>query len=118
MRRRHLIATGVALWLWAGAYGNDVRVPGGTDWPRYLGPTLDGKSSETGLLLEWPDSGPPVRWHRRVGEGYSMPSVADGRLFVFDRRGDQARLTCLASETGKELWRTEYPTHYEDIYPS
>ncbi len=120
MRRRVLIATSAALWLWAGAFGNDVTVPGsaarGTDWPRYLGPTLDGKSAETGLLLEWPDSGPPVRWQRPIGEGYSMPSVADGRLFTFDRHRDQARLTCLLSETGKELWHVDYPTDYQDVY--
>ncbi len=88
----------------------------GHDWPRFLGPRVDGKSSETGLLLEWPESGPPLLWQREIGAGFSMVSVADGRLFVFDRHGDRARLTCLHSETGEEIWQTEYPTDYEDRY--
>ena len=29
---------------------------------------------------------------------------------------DSARLTCMKSETGDELWRFEYPTNYEDLY--
>jgi outer membrane protein assembly factor BamB len=90
--------------------------PAAHDWPRFLGPTLDGKSPETGLLLEWPEDGPPVLWQREMGEGYSMASVADGRLFVFDRHGDETRLTCLDSETGRELWATGYPMSYEDVY--
>ena len=88
----------------------------GSDWPRFLGPSGDGKSPETGVVLDWPPGGPPVRWHKRIGDGYSMPSVARGRLFLFDRHGDRARLTCLRSETGEELWCAEYPTDYEDMY--
>lgn len=57
-----------------------------------------------------------MRWHRPAGEGYSMASVARGRLLFFDRQGDKARLTCLESETGKELWHTEYLSVYDDYY--
>ena len=35
---------------------------------------------------------------------------------MFDRDGGLARLTCMKSETGDELWRFEYPTDYEDLY--
>ena len=35
---------------------------------------------------------------------------------MFDRHGGLARLTCMKSETGDELWRFEYPTDYEDLY--
>ena len=99
------------------AVGADLGTYGaGSDWPRFLGPTLDGKSAETEVVLEWPPDGPPLRWHVEVGEGYSMPSVARGRLFLFDRMGDTARLRCLDAETGAELWRSGYPTDYEDLY--
>lgn len=87
----------------------------GTDWPRFLGPAADGKSSEK-ILKEWPPGGLEVRWFKKIGEGYSMPSVALGRLFMFDRHGDKARLTAMKSETGEELWRAEYATDYEDYY--
>lgn len=84
----------------------------GSDWPGFLGPTGDGKSTER-IRTDWPL---PIRWHKKVGEGYSMPSVARGRLFMFDRHGDNARLSCWRSETGEELWHTEYPSVYEDYY--
>jgi len=88
----------------------------GEDWPSFLGPTNDSRSSETGLTMPWPVTGPRVVWHRRLGTGYGAPSVSRGRLFFFDRRGDSARLTCCESETGRDLWEFEYPTAYEDMY--
>nr|NIM60307.1 PQQ-binding-like beta-propeller repeat protein [Acidobacteriota bacterium]NIO58558.1 PQQ-binding-like beta-propeller repeat protein [Acidobacteriota bacterium]NIQ29607.1 PQQ-binding-like beta-propeller repeat protein [Acidobacteriota bacterium]NIQ84317.1 PQQ-binding-like beta-propeller repeat protein [Acidobacteriota bacterium] len=89
---------------------------GADDWPRFLGPTGDAKSAETGLDLNWPPSGPPLVWESDVGEGYTMPSIVDGKLFEFDRWEDKARLTCREAATGKELWRREYTTDYEDMY--
>ena len=92
------------------------RAANGSDWYRFLGPELNAKSSEIGIRTDWADGKLPIVWQREVGDGYSMPSVADGRLFVFDRQGDRARLTCLDSQTGKELWSSEYPTAYVDHY--
>lgn len=88
----------------------------GSDWPGFLGPTGDGKSPEKGIIAPWPTDGLRVVWHRKLGEGYCMPSVSRGRLFVFDRQGDLATLTCVHSETGRFLWKFEYPTDYEDHY--
>lgn len=88
----------------------------GSDWPRFLGPTGDGKSSETGFDFRWPADGPNLAWHHDMGEGYSMPSTSRGRLFVFDRVDDTVRLTCLHSETGRRLWQQTYATDYADLY--
>jgi outer membrane protein assembly factor BamB len=88
----------------------------GDDWPGFLGPTGDGVSAETGILAPWPEEGLRVVWQRGLGESYAMPSVSRGRLFLFDRAGDRARLECLRSETGEGLWTFEYPTAYEDGY--
>ena len=84
----------------------------GSDWPRFLGPTGDGKSTER-IRTAWPL---PILWHKKIGDGYSMPSVAEGRIFVFDRHGDKARLSSWRSDTGEELWRSEYTSVYEDYY--
>src|SRR5207248_2913058 len=51
-----------------------------------------------------------------LGTGYGMPSISLGRLFQFDRVGNQSRLSCLKSETGEFLWKSEYPTDYEDYF--
>jgi outer membrane protein assembly factor BamB len=86
----------------------------GTDWPRFLGSAGNNKSLETGILTEWPVDGPPVVWHCKLGTSYGIGSVAGDRFFQFDRHEDQARLTCLDAHTGKFLWKSEYPTDYED----
>ena len=88
----------------------------GSDWSRFLGPTGDGRSPETDLLTSWSPTGPPVVWEKEIGTSYGAPVVSQGRLFMFDRHGGSARLTCMKSETGEELWRFEYPTDYEDLY--
>lgn len=86
--------------------------PGDPDWPRFLGPLANGKSTEPGFSTDWPSTGPPVLWSKVVGRGYSAPSIAAGKLFLFDRKDDRARLFCLESETGAELWKAEYTTTY------
>lgn len=88
----------------------------GSDWPRFLGPTGDSVSTEKGILSPWPKEGPRLVWHRQLGEGYGMPTISRGRLFVFDRVGNRARLSCLKSETGETLWEFDYPTDYRDLY--
>lgn len=88
----------------------------GSDWPSFLGPTGDSISTEKRILTPWPKMGPPILWHRRLGEGYGMPAISRGRLFVFDRAGDRARLNCWKSETGEPLWAFEYATDYQDLY--
>lgn len=88
----------------------------GDDWNRFLGPTGNSKSPETDLLTVWGPAGPPLVWEKEIGASYGAPTVSQGRLFMFDRHGGFARLTCMKSETGDELWRFEYPTDYEDLY--
>lgn len=88
----------------------------GADWPRFLGPNGDGTSPETGILTAWPKEGLKKVWECKLGLGYSPPTVAAGKLYHFDRHGDNARLTCRNAETGELVWKYEYPTRYEDFY--
>ena len=88
----------------------------GVDWPAFLGPRHDGTSPETGLPPAWPAAGPRIVWQRDLGESYGAPSILKGRLFLFERQGDSMRLACLRSESGEELWRTEYASSYQDGY--
>ena len=114
------IASGCLSIILAGLFGTPVvgqeGAGGGVDWYRFLGPDLNGKSTETGILTDWTGGKLPIVWQREVGEGYSMPTVADGRLFIFDRQDDHARLRCFDSGTGKEHWKSQYPTDYQDHY--
>src|SRR4051812_37070522 len=113
MRITCLIAVLIAIGCASSAMRADDNLPdigtrkAGVDWPRFLGPTGDGKSPEKGLLTKWPAEGPRIVWKMRLGSSYGAPVVAKGRLFMFDRFADKARLTCCKSETGDELWRFE-----------
>jgi len=86
------------------------------DWPRFLGPMQDNTSAEADVWLDWPESGPPERWRVKVGNAYSAPSVAQGKLVVFHRRGNEEIVACLDPMTGQSLWESAYPTRYEDRY--
>jgi outer membrane protein assembly factor BamB len=88
----------------------------GSDWPRFLGPLGTGVSAEKGILKPWPKQGLRVLWHRPIGTGYGAPTISQGRLFLFDRDGEHARLRCLKSTTGELLWKFEYTSDYEDYY--
>jgi outer membrane protein assembly factor BamB len=88
----------------------------GADWPRFLGPTGDSKSTEVGILTIWGGGRPRIVWQCRLGTGYAAPVTSRGRLYMHDRFGPRARLTCFKSETGEELWRFEYDTDYDDMF--
>lgn len=78
-----------------------------TDWPQLRGPNRDGISTETGLLPAWPAGGPPVAWTiSGLGNGYSSPSIADGRLFVQGQRRDRQYVFAFDAASGRRLWET------------
>src|SRR4051794_17836500 len=58
----------------------------GDDWPQWLGPQRDGVWRESGILDKFPPSGAPVRWRVPIGSGYAGPAVAQGRVYIADRR--------------------------------
>jgi outer membrane protein assembly factor BamB len=52
----------------------------GSDWPQWRGPNRDGSWDETQIVEKF--SGPelPIRWRTKIGNGYSGPTVAGGRV--------------------------------------
>lgn len=86
------------------------------DWPDFLGPQRNGKSEEKINITPWKKTGPKVLWTKEIGTSYGPPTVAHGRVYILARHGDMARLSCLESDTGNDLWHYEYPTDYEDMY--
>jgi outer membrane protein assembly factor BamB len=55
-------------------------------------------------------------WDKPVGQGFSGPAVASGKLILFHRREDKEIVECLDARTGKQLWSFAYPTHYRDDF--
>lgn len=93
----------------------DLATRPGEDWPDFLGPRRNGTSAERGVSFDWPEKGPPIVWQTKLGTSYAAPSIARGRLYHFDRYGDEDRLFCREAETGKELWSVASPTGYDDM---
>jgi len=74
-------------------------------WPQFRGPTRDLISTDTGLLANWPESGPPLRWKAGgLGEGYSSVSVIDGRIYTQGHIAGQEKLLVLDEGTGQLIW--------------
>jgi outer membrane protein assembly factor BamB len=85
------------------------------DWPQFLGPRRNGTSADP-LGKSWSKQGPPTIWQRKVGEGFSGPVVAGGKLILFHRVDDTETVEALDAATGKELWKGSYPTAYRDDF--
>jgi outer membrane protein assembly factor BamB len=79
------------------------------DWPQWLGPRRDGSSPEK--LAPWKaKDGPRVLWRHAVGQGFSSPVVAGGRVFIHARAsdGEAEEVVALDAATGKPLWKDRY----------
>ena len=79
------------------------QVAQGEDWPQFLGPERNGHYSGA-LAATWPKSGPALLWKLDVGQGFSAPVVARGRVILFHRRENQAIVESLDAGTGKRIW--------------
>ena len=76
------------------------------DWPQWLGPTRNGISQETGLLEQWPQAGPKLRWKTTgLGDGYGTVAIAGGRAYLVSNQGNEdENLRAMSVEDGKTLW--------------
>lgn len=84
------------------------------DWPQWRGPDHNGISKETGWLSNWPAEGPKKLWDGTVGVGYSSMSVSKGRLYTMGNVENVDAVSCFDAETGKLLWKHEYPCPAKD----
>jgi outer membrane protein assembly factor BamB len=76
------------------------------EWPQWRGPQRDARSTETGLLQQWPDGGPPLLWRSAgFGAGYSSLAVAGGRIFTMGDIGEDQFLIAASDEDGSILWK-------------
>jgi outer membrane protein assembly factor BamB len=75
------------------------------DWPQWRGPDRTGVSKETGLLAQWPKSGPPVAWSAAMlGAGYGSVAVRGDSVWVQGMRNRQSVVSSLNRSDGKLQW--------------
>jgi outer membrane protein assembly factor BamB len=90
-----------------GVVGSTLRIAA-ADWPHWRGPARTGISAETGLLRQWPAGGPRLIWRAdNVGDGFSTPTVAAGRVFLVVNEGlANEYVRAFSAADGKVLWST------------
>jgi outer membrane protein assembly factor BamB len=86
------------------------------DWPQFLGPARDGVYAGTNLANAWPKEGPAIVWQKKIGQGFSGPVVAGGKLILFHRLDNQETVECFDAKTGQPNWKFQYPAQYQDDF--
>jgi len=85
------------------------------DWPQFRGPNRDGAAPGAKLPEVWPKE-LRVRWRAPLGEGFSSPAVAAGKVFVISGEGNEEVARCLEAGSGRELWRRAYAARYRSSW--
>lgn len=89
----------------------------GADWPQFLGPLRNGHAAEGETPL--PDTfsrEPKILWQKELGSGFAGPTVADGKVIVFHREGDEVLVEALSASDGKPIWKFTASTDYSDSF--
>ena len=91
--------------------------PAPQQWPQWKGPTRNNKSTETGLLKQWPEGGPKQLWTADgLGQGFSTVAVADGKIYTTGAIEKEGVLFCLNMD-GKPLWQQSYGPEWSRATP-
>ena len=79
----------------------------GDDWPQWRGPDRDGLSRESGLLEEWPSSGPEREWTvSNLGPGYGSLAIKGDRIYVQMTVGQRSAVASVNRADGRLVWST------------
>ena len=76
------------------------------NWPGWRGSDRTDVSKETGLLKQWPESGPKQIWlSKKCGVGYAGFAVVDDSVYTMGAYTNDERLICLDANTGDVRWK-------------
>src|SRR5437879_1165913 len=118
MIRRITYTLAAAAGLGMAVPANGQAKPSGQDWPQWRGANRDGVWRETGLIQKFDGPDIKVKWRVPVSNGYSGPTVANGRVYLSERLTEPSskeRVRCFDWETGKEIWRFAYDCDYHGV---
>jgi outer membrane protein assembly factor BamB len=100
------IAVIILAALFASGQTNSTR-----DWPQWRGPARDGSVPAGTVPDAWP-AALKSAWRVDIGEGYSSPVVAGGRIYAHSRRDPAEVVTALNLADGKVIWQKTYDAPY------
>ncbi len=90
----------------------------GADWPQWRGPNRDGIWRDKGIVEKFETSRLEIRWQAAISNGYSGPTVANGRVYVTDRLASPTqveRVHCFDATSGERIWSHAYKCKYERV---
>ncbi len=82
------------------------------EWTQWRGPARDGVAKNFAAPKSWPKT-LTQKWKVTVGGGYSSPVVAEGRVFLHTREGEQEVVSAFDLSTGKTLWTKSYDAAFD-----
>ena len=92
------------------------------DWPQWRGENRDGIWREEGIIEKFHSKQLPIRWSAKIANGYSGPSVANGRVYITDlvtSPNPNERVHCFDAMTGNVIWSVNYACKYKKVgYPN
>lgn len=84
---------------------------------QWRGPDRDGKFPETGLLKEWPESGPErILEVEGIGKGYSSPILVDNMIYTTGMIDTLDYLSAIDLE-GNTIWQVSYGRSWNKSFP-
>lgn len=85
---------------------------GAQEWTQWRGPARDGSVSAKNAPSAWPEA-LKLSWRVEIGEGYSSPVVAAGRVFIHGRKDPEEIVTSINLADGKVLWQQKYQATFQ-----
>jgi outer membrane protein assembly factor BamB len=83
------------------------QAPSAQDWAQWRGPSRNAVLPAASVPASWPASFAEA-WRVEVGEGYSSPVLAGGRLYVHSRVDPQEVVTAVDAASGAVIWQQRY----------
>lgn len=76
---------------------------------QWRGEHRDGKYNETGLIKEWPVSGPNLLWHfDELGVGHASAAVTTDMVYTAGTSEEGNGFVIALNHTGEKIWKTEF----------
>jgi outer membrane protein assembly factor BamB len=117
MRRLSASLGCVCLLLGLAASRASIAAESEASWPRFNGPNENNISSDTGLLAEWPEGGPPLAWTAQgIGEGFAGVTLANGLIYTAGNVGEKTKITALDAD-GQTRWQVANGKAYKKSWP-
>ena len=108
--------------VWAtGAWAQAATLTGA--WPQFHGPLRNAISSDTGLLTQWPDDGPPLVWETKgAGRGYASLAIVGDKLYTLGDGPSTAEdkdeyVLCFRLADGAPVWKTRLGAPWNEGQP-